>query len=70
MEGEGENMNGLEKMKLALQRRIQIIDNIFDCDGYKETNGNVWLGPRLMEVRNFLVKLNSEVDKFNAEKTN
>lgn len=38
-------------------RALRIIENIFNCQGYAETGGDQWLGPRLMQLRDFIEAL-------------
>jgi len=52
-------------MKIAhtIEHAITAIDNIIACDGYRETGGNDWLGPRLMLVRDVLTAQSKSEEK-------
>jgi hypothetical protein len=39
---------------ITRKQALQIIANIESCNGYKETDGKNWLGPRLHELRLFI----------------
>jgi len=45
-----------------VQKQIDAIDAIFDCTGYLETEGDKWLGPRLIQVRDFLANLRNRIE--------
>lgn len=36
---------------------LNTLDAILTCNGYKETAGDNWLGPRLMALRDYIVAL-------------
>ena len=40
---------------ISAQEAINILRNIVDSDGYRETDGDEWLGPRLSLLHDFIL---------------
>lgn len=50
-----------DELKREATRCIRTLHLIYDCDGYRETKGREWLGPRLTYIEDFLNNLVEDV---------
>ncbi len=45
---------------MTKEQALNTIQNIYDCNGYRETDGNNWLGARLYALEQFIKHPNLE----------
>lgn len=53
---------------MTKQQALNTINNIIESQGYRETNGDAWLGPRLEQLREYIQGPVPDVDKQRAAK--
>lgn len=44
------------KYNMSPLQALQELQNIVDSNGYRETHGDIWLGPRLFQLHDFIIE--------------